>query len=451
MLFMAVVMLPVFFLLLTLSLDLTQLYSRRSAIQHLIDDAALYGYRFLPFKMQAEKAVSGYLRDLNLNAGQFETHITHDTVEIVYHGLAPFSFAAYWGRETGLPYEVRTQVRGTVMHAALLVDSGSATGPSNESELKGETALWPAASLFSRFSPFGNSVSSRLATQQCHNPIFSSIKRAALGIADFIGASPRNRLSIGFFPGTLSQIDTFSSPATTAGVVKVPSGYFNIANGALARNAYCLALFGTEAVTSPYILPSPGEFFPATPSDVLSATDPETHLVINENPLAVSLRELIWSRARSPASSSSRLIFSRLIDMLLEAPFDRSDFISQQPVRIGVIVTADLPTEAGEIFPAPAVKEGIRDSFKRFSSVLSSGTQSSSSQGRIYYVIVPDAAGSRHSDDIAELQNFFNELLEEQAPVKLSAQVVSGGSEEAVARGIIESLMSENRTAIINE
>jgi hypothetical protein len=454
-----VVLLPILFFLLTISLDLTQLYSDRSTVQRLLDEAALQGYRYLPYSAQARQAVDSYLKQLNSLPGAFETIVKSDSVEIIYDGVAPFTFASFVGRDSGIPYQLSARVRGTVLHAVLALDTGASLAPQAGAELWGNEGIWPAARLFTHFQPFGSQVSAREMTQQCFNPVFLGLKRSALRLFDYLSSFEKNSLAVAIFPGTLGSIDVIKDARRSGAELTRPvTGYFNIANGPISKNSYCLALTEEEPIESPYLVPTRSGLGNEPTGVAERYTDPLSYTVPETSLAELSVRETLWSRAIKPGSLSTRTLLSSVVDMLSVAgqlnSFEAQNRLAEKPIKAAIVLTSQLPHEGLEFFPSQSVKDALMVSMQQYWRLLGGGSDTNPTElrkGILYYVILAVPGASIERQLIAELQDFFNQtLIDGEMSSNLSVRVVYSENADELATGVIRSLVLENNTAVVD-
>ena len=63
--FVAAIMLPIFYFLFTIMSDVGNYYAQRRTAQRVLDEAALFGERYLPYTSAAMAATNGYLARYN--------------------------------------------------------------------------------------------------------------------------------------------------------------------------------------------------------------------------------------------------------------------------------------------------------------------------------------------------------------------------------------------------
>lgn len=452
-LFAATVLFPIIFFLLSISLDLTQLYAERASVQRVIDQAALYAYRFLPFQVQARHAVDTYLRSLSSIHGSYETYIDSGQVEITYHGRAPFFFAAFVGNSVGIPYDLHTRVRGTVMHAVVMVDSSSSVAPVSTEELWGAPALWPAANLFIHFKPFGSTVSPRFITQQCFNPAFNIIKRSAIGILDYLSSFSKNSVALGFYPGTLSSIDLVKNAQRSGTMLSdIRLGYFNTANSPYAKNSFCLAASEEIQHENPYEIPKKVNFTEIPHIPLGRLTDQVNYLVTSDSIANISMREVLWSRAIRPGQVSIQQILERSLAVLQDGgtynQFEDKNRIAELPVDSIIILSSGLPKEGNAIFPDAIVQLSLKNSIMRIMETH----RSNNHRTLLYFVIFDPFLNQIDISQIEALQTFLNQLIENnEVGQRFQARVVHSDHSDDIPTGIIRSLVLENNTAIIDK
>lgn len=451
----AAVLLPLLLFFLILSLDMSEFYAERTSMQRLVDEAALYGYRFLPLIERSRDAVDEYLKGIHGVHGTFESVIHSDSIEIIFHGNAPFRFAHFVNRDLGIPYEIYSRATSAPIHGAIVIDSSDNLGPGDDHELWGTEPQWPSANLFLHFSPFGREISPRFATQQCHNPLFTGLKRAALGLFDYLSSFESNAIGIAFSPGTLGPVDVIRE--ARSGVRLSPplaKDYFNTASSAFAQNGFCLALSAEEGSESVYRLPDT-LFSTVSYTPEFQLADRENYRISDAECENLSAREAIWSRAIRPGVPSIRAAMSTIADMVWSAkgsaPEDQTSALSLHARKIGVIFATDLPREGNQRFPDEHVAAAIRLGLRKLAAPLEGGVVRTNTVISLYYVILSSPKIFVNEQDVRHFQSFLNEIRDEfSRPENIHIQVVLSADVDGLVRGVIRDIGILHRSAVLD-
>ncbi|MCB0337331.1 MAG: hypothetical protein KDD62_13535, partial [Bdellovibrionales bacterium] len=208
--FVAAVILPTMFFLFSLVGDLSRYYLENQAVQHALDEAALFGYRFLPDTAAAEVAVRSYLaRELPQYAGTVGVDAAPDVLTLTVQNQVLFSFARFFSADLGIPFSAVSRVKGTPLDAFVIVDTSAYLSPDIRTGAPwGDEVSWGAARYFRELNPtpgFELSDQQRLLTQQCFNPIFSRLKRGAALTYSRLMDFSLNAVGLASLPGPLDS------------------------------------------------------------------------------------------------------------------------------------------------------------------------------------------------------------------------------------------------------
>ncbi|MCB0333144.1 MAG: hypothetical protein KDD55_06565, partial [Bdellovibrionales bacterium] len=123
--FVAAVILPVLFFLFSLTFDIAHYFTQRRNAQMVIDEAALYAHRYLPYTTAAASAAEGYLSRYGFLVDKVAMNITPDTVALQYSDEVSLTFASYFGAGIDVPINAYTRTQGTPYDVFLLMDTAS--------------------------------------------------------------------------------------------------------------------------------------------------------------------------------------------------------------------------------------------------------------------------------------------------------------------------------------
>lgn len=406
-LFIAAIILPLFFFLYTISTDLSMYLTRREVSQRVLDDVALYAQRYFPYREEVRQSALAQLRkkmpqarsaqvsyDLNktsLRSGDnfaidIETSDRSDTLSLQYTELVPLVFAKILGVQTGLP--VKTQVRARVLPFDILIatDRSAYTTPGLYSNAWGSQGEWPSAELFQSTLRFHDPhfpsedpqyLDARNITQQCFNPQLSAIKRTAIRIYDQLSGFALNRIALGAYPGgsralTLQRqleqgLYKFDDVHAEADFIErrlvsyenthewIPDEQSQLE--VFVKDTHCMAAAEHESSHGEYAVPDSIEHLP----DAGDGSNRPAYLIDTENYTLSNLaapfvraREVIWSRA---AHLSENAVFSQVLadiheSLLLPATLEARGGLKNRTPRMAFVVSSDLPREDTVRFPS---------------------------------------------------------------------------------------------------
>lgn len=222
---MIVFALPVLFLLFTLTLDVGTYLARVEKDQRVLDDAALYAYKFLPDREMAEQMAREYLaRHEDVVQGStlaVSSNPSENAVTIELQNATELTFARLFGILTGavagsftLPERIFSVARGTPFDVFIALDASGSLGPRfdmgqcigsawSDVEATVPSSFFTASDAVYCRTPSGGTVTvdPLLLTQQCFNERFSAVKRSAIRATEFFAGFGLNQIAVGVFPG----------------------------------------------------------------------------------------------------------------------------------------------------------------------------------------------------------------------------------------------------------
>lgn len=378
MLFISMFFLPVIFFLGGISFDISKYYLERREIQRVLDDAALYAYRYLPYSETAQTVAASYISDYPIvSPGEVQFDITSDTVQLRYSGSVQLQFGSFFGFPEGVPVGVLSQASGTPYDALLLLDVSSYQAPDVlTGTVRGNPADWPATQYFAsnpKYQPdhdgdgLPDEVDPVLRTQQCFNPGFSSLKLSLIETYNFLASFSWNQIGVSVFPGNGAFSNDLrpvvpESEAGAPGVVQ-----FRPYQGAFVRDDDCAASALNEVNAPQYNFPEgisavstwyPPQGGPQMISPVTGAYDPDYEPYL-------SVKEAIWAKAsdRSQVQNIDDVLAAAFANLYSTGGIEERNMLSSQVFRTAVIFAGDVPRvsegSVQERYPHPVVQTAI--------------------------------------------------------------------------------------------
>jgi Flp pilus assembly protein TadG len=472
----SVIVLPLLFLSFTLSVDLTTFYSEANNIQKLLDEAALQGYRSLPYKEEAKNVTTTFLTrhapSRFSSSADFVVSTTGDTVTLGYSGLHELFFPKLFLTLTGaadtssaLPLNTLSKVRGTPFDVFIALDaSGTYLAPPVTSLSPwGSPLEWPSAQFFEThpvFLPTGT-VHKRVATEQCFNEPFSSLKTGALRAYEYFSAFDSDQVGVGVYPGGNRELALVRGVRTRDSRAATPSGsrgeadFLNV-NGIGRRDTYCAAAAEAEVNTERYRFPAKNlklsSWTPEGGSPPASMVVPPSFSLNPYYQDFQSVRESLWSlAARDGAPGSFDKVFPEALSALFSAPaLSQRGTLVGSATKVLFFFGGDVPWVNGVRFsPGNSADTALRQKFTELRDQILTSFINEDFELAIYYVVFDHGGQSSPvSLSAAALQGAFNSFLIPGSK-KIKVQVFAVQSGQALERQLLPLLLLNHRAAFI--
>ncbi len=474
--FFVAFVLPLAFFLLSLSLDVGSYFSERASTQKVLDDTAMYAYRFLPYQSQAQTAATQYLSRYGPVASGVTVSFPTDGVELRASRTFPLLFATFLGLgNVGLPLELSARVRGVPFDLYISLDTTDTVAPPQIQtgapwNLWGDINSWPASNYFSqlRFGPAGSQTDSRRAlTQQCFNPTFAGLKRGAIQVLDYIGGFALNSVGVGVDNG--NYYDPVEIVRTVRGSLPLPqqssasqdAQFIQFTNN-LVSNADCAAVAEAQGAADqhrvpafPGSLPTRGDFTNRPSTLVNSATGQ-----INTAYLPyLQAREVLWSQvARGPAGGSTDVLLLNAFGRLMSAPPvpGRKGLLGATK-KVMLFFASDLPKKDTVVFGdsndttvRTALSNALTTSIFPYAS--SASTAGTSGRVELIYVLLQSPDTPNRSSRADALQSFFDTALNNAnlTQAQFNARVIYVQTPDQLTQQVLAALALLNKTAVVS-
>lgn len=454
-LFFAAAILPLLFLLFSLSIDAGRYYTASEKWQKVFDEAVTYGNRFLPYQTQAETATRAYLAQYGADSAQVV--VGTDDVSAMLSLPLKLSFPQYFGLDLSIPLTAYSRSRGTPFDAFVALDASGYMGPSLFGSAGwGDPLLWPASSFFEFEQPIvdtSGTLNPLLVTQQCFNPAFSLIKASAVRAFEFLAGFGKNSVGLGVYPGTGNYIDvvrsTVSPDARPVGGGEVD---FNLYAGVHNRNVLCAAAAEREQTHTGYRFPSanlalePGGAGSAG-GLIFPGADPSLYQVNAAYLPVLRAREVLWSQAvREGNFPDTQEVLREIRAQVVGAVFqgDRGG-LAASAVKSIFIFSGDVPWSLGSRFPDGASQSLLQAQLAALrQDIIDSGNTLRIS---LAYIVTKHFgnASPDYDDRVLALQQLF--AAESTSSLRL--EVVSVSSLDNLENGVLAPIIMRERTSVL--
>jgi len=465
MIFVATIILPLFIFLLGITLDVSRYYSESRQAQTVLDQAALYGYRYLPFTDAAQTAVMNYLNQYqDMSAGTSIT-TTPDTISLSFSRNFNTLFTKYFGIDVEVPIALFSQSTGAGIDALILMDTAAYLGPDITFPFDAPWDSQPVSTFFQNEFPIYHDLGETgepelldplLATQQCFNPAFSALKIATIRTYEYISTFSRNRVGLGFYPGLGGFID-FARPVAPSASDGEPSDvHFLPYYGSLVSTHLCAAAAERELFHSGYQMPE-------SVSGMTGLWQPQAGAPVNMiSPLNwqfdpdysayLQAKETIWSRVRraNPQNSPDMIALLQSTGSALMSTAPNSNTRSLKSI---IIFAGDLPYVAGSRLvdssgiQNPAAAAAIQQEL----GILAELAEQNGILAKLYYVIFPHQGNQDgFNQGITTLSSLFEQIpTDTDQDGSFSAALLWGSSANEVQESLMAYLALDRRLGIL--
>lgn len=463
-LLIAGLVLPLLFLLFSVSLDASRYFTETQKSQKLLDEAAIYSYRFLPFRAEAQAAAEAFLGRYSGMLPHTSIVVNGDSVSLLYSRASILSFPRFFGIEAAVPVTAYARVRGSPFDSIIMLDTSTYLGPAIPDGSPWDDALeWPASTFFENDFPLykgGQALDPRLVTQQCFNSALLHMKRAAITAAEYLGHFDHNATGIGIFPGAglpVTLLRDVASPFTRKiGPGEVDFEYYSASYN---RNELCLAAAEHELISSKYQIPELNTKYGTPPAGSpmnITLPDPSQNTwVLNPQFYPyLEFRHSIWSLARKDIQIGNISdVLREVRARLLGAPYlEERGGLAPHAVKTAYIFAGDVPREDTHRFPEPGALDATIEQLTHIrNDVESSGGAISL---KLIFVLFRHP-GNDSSDLVSRVEALISLFAQQQLiggfrDPGLEYQVVFTNSGEELIQNILGPLLSSRRTAVLS-
>ncbi|MBX7144285.1 MAG: hypothetical protein K1X79_07520 [Oligoflexia bacterium] len=454
-LFFAAAILPLLFLVFSLSLDAGRYYTALEKWQKVLDEAVTYGDHFLPYQEQAETATRSYLAQFGASSAQVT--VGADEVSALINLPVKLSFPQYFGMDLSIPLSTYSRARSTPFDSFVALDVSSYMGPSVfASTAWGDPAQWPPASFFEYEQPIvdiSGVLNPLLVTQQCFNPVLSRYKESAQRAYEFLSHFSKNAVGVGVYPGYGTYIDvvraTESPDSRPVGGGEVD---FDLYAGVHNRNVLCAAAAEREQAHAPYRFPTYNSALEPNSSGnsgvlILPASDPSQYQVNAAYLPALRAREVIWSQAvREGTLPETHEILRELRSQVVGAYFQGNrGGLSGNAVKSMFIFAGDVPWSLGARFPDAASSPLLQAQL----AALRQDISDSGNALRISLTYVLSRHLGNDSPDLDARVDALKQLFSSESNQNLRLDVVNVSNFDDIERGVLAPVIMRQRTSVL--
>lgn len=231
------ILIPLFFAIFSVGIDVGSIYASRAAEQKVIDSAAITGVRQLPHLSAAISSAKSFLKQNSAFVNKYGIQVASvsasaDSLSITINAPISLPFADHFNAGQGLTLKLTSVARVQPKDVAIYFDTSDYMRPETytpnnkfwgkmatdtgdysqflATDLLSESPHWRPATFFKNFgSPSPTNLVANLRTQRCFNPVLSAIKEATI------------RLYYSFSMFDLNSVGVFTGPNMNGGIFTV--------------------------------------------------------------------------------------------------------------------------------------------------------------------------------------------------------------------------------------
>lgn len=414
------------------SLSVSRLYYRIEHQQKMNDAAAMLAGSAFPDTALATERVSKYLElRSNMTISKIDLSFSDGGISLKSSGSYKMELVDVFGINFEIPFSISSRAKMLSRNIALAVDTSHYLAPEPYGNEIWRASEYPSANfLESNFNllELGKyALSSELLTQRCFNPLFDSLKKAALEITAFERSYPNDNFALAAFPGYRNFYDElYYQGSSTESLAAGAAGKF-------AGSPSCAAAAEREYSNLNYRFPAGNAVFGL--DYYINSND----LTFNDDLYAkITPEEQIWSLGVKEYSSSYNIdqLFRYLISAL-------SGGVNEYSLNKAIILAGDLPYYNGERYPESDVKKSLGESIK----LLEQLAIISKSKIKLYYILFWNTDRKNFKDyEVEQFQQDIADIVSSSDALDVQLKIIN--SDSNYGREIYEVIL-ENENALL--
>ncbi|MCI5064107.1 hypothetical protein MRY87_00125 [bacterium] len=483
-LFIAAIVLPFCFFLLSLTLDMALYFQEQKQAQALLDKAGIRVQRFLPYVDEARTAFESVVSESTLlksGATSFDYRpesSASDVITLTY--TRPFvpSFANLIGSDVQIPLSVRSLVRVSPFDLQIYLDTSSYLAP----PLTATSGWYPSheqpATLFQQGTlsylhdldgdGAPNSVDPLVASQQCFSPALLALKEAAIETYQYFASFRDNALGVGVFPaGTGAFTDVLRSYGSTSRPNESSSLTFHSWDTPFVKNEHCAAAAERESRHRHLTVPlGPDAFI-----GLWRGSDGGEFLIdqpsgwqVNPSYGALSVEQVIWSQSvrYHERQDTPGVLQSIAFGLFSAPPIDTRGGLINEASKQAILFAGDLPWSNGVRYVDPvsgAVNPGVESALQEALEQMGQVVESHEGiEFRLFYLAFHHEGlpGTLHdfragADHLGRLLERVERSFSPEVQERFTAQLFVADDAQQLSEQVISTLALSRRGGVISQ
>ena len=474
------VVVPLILLSLTISFDVAKYYAEQQETQKALDEALLHAARQMPYRDEARSVLAQYLSthyrsrfgEDGLSGVTLRFH--DDVIEARYEGTATLVFGPLLerltsGSETPIVVSVLSYARSTPFDAYIAMDSSAQYLSPQETDTPwGSDMEWPAAQFFHNEYTFvgrNGPIPPRISTQQCFNPVFSTLKEATLSAYTYLSNFATDQIGVGVYPGRGRPLDTLRAVVTRADNTAAQNGTHAEAAlvnyyGSNRGDSFCAAASERESYTQRYKFPQIPYYLSEWEPDGTPPVNITLPPHFSYNPDFIgyaSVKQSLWAtstRDGTPADFRSTLddISTQLLSAQVLAARGN---LNRSPLKLMFMFSADVPWAQGTRWTPTntAASERVSQAISLLRERVLTELSDFDFKVKLFYVVFDhEGLSSPIAPMVPQLQQLFTEASKQNgvANERFSAQVLYLADANAMKSSLVPNLLVGQRSVVLS-
>lgn len=366
-LFFAFLILPILLFGFTIATDLKRYSGFSAEDSRVVDEAALYGSRFLPFTAKAEAVAKQVALSYGERYKAISAKATLDTISVELVTNTPLYFSRLFGQDLGLPRKLFAIAKSAPFDVMIAFDRSSYLAPSLAgTSWNNQSSFFIKNNLTAIQNLTGIAADEKVITEQCFSQPFMELKQTTITLYEYFGSSELNRVAVQSFPGGGLTTGIIKKSAIIGSNVKFPETNFfefhpifnnvdEVPSETKIPNSICAAA-AYKYLTSPdeiYLTPRP--------HSILRQNDPDSSInnvqVINTGNYSYNIsynpyltaREVIWSKAvhQSEIADTGIALQSTIHDVVAQNSLSVRGGLKNDTTKVLFYLAGDVPWVQG--------------------------------------------------------------------------------------------------------
>jgi hypothetical protein len=451
----AVFVIPALLVVGSVIVDVETYTQRRQLLQTLVDEAAVFGAKYLPNQNLAKSAANNFLAQkvssvtsvVSTSADAIQVRVSEDYFPII---ASYFKNLRSSNSILSIPVVAYASSRITPIDLYIAFDRGIGTAPvllSSVNDRFGTPAEFPIPYHFNsnQFFTGNTQIAPEIALEQCYNPVIISLKQMAVRAIDLVKGVSTNRIALSFFPGATNIV---GQNARLSDVI-VPKRPVTLLDWHLeSDNGNSIWVPEPESNTN---FPIDSEDCLQVLQDTFSADIyhyPNAPIFNNGNSSELNLNDVVWSRVASQQGyfDSSVMLADLSQQLFAGGMYEERRSLVNSTQQIALVFSSGAPKVAGQSLQVAG--DAVWNALSVELEKIKTFKQTIKTPLKLYYFIYN---GSTASVDL--LQALFNEhslVLDNNRQI-FSATAINVDSVDQIISQTLPYIIRGGQRAVIQE
>lgn len=466
--FLAAILLPLLFFLFGITIDVARYYSETRTVQNVLDEASLFGNRYLPFSQAAESAVTSYLHSYREVAPFTAVEVDNRSITLRY--VRPFElfFPQIFGINLEIPVSAFARSNTSPLDVLIAMDTSSYLGPTlptgepwDNDDAAQFFELYPILFAPDEGGP-PQPINPQLLSEQCFGRALAAIKRTTITTFEYLSSIQLHSIGLALFPGDFTPLELVRAPIAPLRSGDPSDIPFLAHAGSFVSNDLCAAAAQQEPYLEPVKFPvsNPALGGLWTPPDGAPARliePPAWHFNPEYGPF-LRASQLIWSQVRrdneANAPNTPQVILQAGAAVLSAENRPSRGAISDAVTKIIIVIAGDMPWSNGLrlVSQSGELNSQVTSSLGASLTELQELSDEQSVRIRLLYVVLRQP-GSEHFFDIGAtaLTSIFQQTSETTDHSEFTASLISANNTDELSQQVSAVLALEQKGGVLSQ